>query len=108
MEFEVITIKNCKRHIKKCYTLPIPIDSSLIEFLGEYGQLQRITFSQYNPNAKDYFKIQFETFYQLDGVLNGYDLYFTISKDSLEFTEEIENRIKFWLTHNQQKKPSAS
>lgn len=95
--FEVVENKNCRKHIRKCYTLKQPILKSLIDNFSEFGFLEMQYFSQFSPTAKDCFKIYVDDCLYINGVLNDFNLYLTVSKANIDFIAVFETALTAWI-----------
>lgn len=94
--FEKKQIKNCRRFIRNCYTLPKVIDELLLNRLEKYGFLEIQRFSTFTALAKDAFKLKLEDILELTGVIQGNQFFITIAKTNLELVEQIEQELIAW------------
>jgi len=88
--------RNCRRFIKRTYTLKYEIDLALVEVFENYGFIEIQKFSTYSASAKDTFKIKIENTLEIAGTLCDYFLQITVKKDESSFIEEIEGTINQW------------
>ena len=95
--FKVKQIKNCRRFIRNCYTLPQKIDKTLLGRLENYGHLEIQNFSSFSPLAKDAFKLKLEDILEITGVVEGKEFFITIAKTDLNLVEMIENELIQWI-----------
>lgn len=98
MTFSFVQTQNCRKFIKRCYTMPVLIDSSLILLLEEeFGMAEIYEFSKFNPQSKDTFKISVDIALQISGNLADTAIFFTVSKEKLVYLEIFENYLNKWL-----------
>lgn len=96
--FEVIENKNCRKHLRKSYTLYTPILPSLMESLAEFGFLEMQNFSQFSPFAKDCFKIYADDCLYINGILNDYHINLTVSLTNINFIAIFETELTKWIS----------
>ena len=96
--FEIRQIKNCRRFVRNCYTLPKKINSKLLHQLENYGYLEIQNFSSFSPLAKDAFKLKLENILEITGVIEGKEFFITIAKTDLELVKKIEEELTSWIT----------
>jgi hypothetical protein len=97
---EIVEVKNCRKYLKRCYLLYLPIDESLLQDFSAFGFLEVVRFSQYSPLAKDIFKVEIEESLQITGAIHDRQLFITISKQCLELLITIEQSIRKWFSVN--------
>ncbi|TAF75998.1 MAG: hypothetical protein EAZ53_04745 [Bacteroidetes bacterium] len=95
--FEVIENKNCRKHIRKCYTLKTPLLPSLIESLAEFGFLEVQNFSQFSPLSKDCFKIYADDSLYINGILYDFQIHLTVSLANINFIPIFESELTKWI-----------
>lgn len=95
--FEVIENKNCRKHIKKCYTLNIPLLPSIIEIFSDFGFLEMQNFSQFSSKAKDCFKIYEDDTLYINGILYDYNINLTVSLANKDFIYIFESKLTKWI-----------
>jgi hypothetical protein len=94
---EIIEVKNCRKYLKRCYILLMPIDEDLLESFSNFGFVEITNFSKFSPLAKDTFKLDVEETLQIAGVIADKQMFITISKQSIELLSNIEQCIHQWF-----------
>jgi hypothetical protein len=96
--FTVTEYLNCRKFIKRYYTLTQVVDLALLTALeGQFGPAQVQAFSRYNPQAKDCLQIKTQDGLQISGVIFGELLYFVTPTQMPEQVEVFETVLKAWL-----------
>jgi hypothetical protein len=98
--FEVVNNQNCRKYLKKCYYLKVKITHDLIPYLSDFGFLEMQEFSKFSPIAKDCFKISVDENLYINGVIDEYLLYLTVSKANENFVPIFEQKLVEWLLNN--------
>ena len=90
-------IRNCRRYLKRCYSLTQPSNELLLHQLSDFGLIEYQRFSEYLPQAKDTFKVKMLDLIEISGVLDGKELFITVSKEDLSLFQRIEQAIHDWF-----------
>lgn len=90
-------IKNCRRFLKRCYTLNKNINVALVEKLELFGVAEINKFSQFLPKAKDTFKVKMLDSLEITGVIESGELFVTISKNEVYLFNVVEEQIEQWF-----------
>lgn len=96
--FHCTQIKNCRRFLKRCYSLNRNVDDELLQMLEIFGFKEVKEFSRFSPEAKDTFKIKMLDTLEITGVIDSSELFITISKDELGLFELVEQEIEDWFS----------
>lgn len=97
VSFNCTQIKNCRRFLKRCYTLNKKVDRELLETLEMFGFMEINEFSRFSSHAKDTFKIKMLDTLEITGVIDGTELFVSISKAELSLFDMVEKEIENWF-----------
>ena len=78
--FSWIPTRNCRRFLKRNYTLKFGIDSMLVAKLEKFGFLETYEFSKFSKTSLDLFKIRIEGELELSGLYESTSLNVLIPK----------------------------
>lgn len=94
--FKWVKTRNCRRFIKRTYTLNYPINDQLISTLKDHGDLEILCLSDYSTSFNDIFKIRVEELIEISGSFRDVYLQLTIKKTAADIIKVIEAEMNSW------------